>query len=135
MIPHDSHPANIAATTIEISLLTARATTYGLVGKRLLLVYAEASGPAYKPNAKGHDGVPTAAAKDHISTSLISLPRRKLDIVQSTNDGEKMTYRTARQPPTPEVGKREGVVHGRFREDAIRRGHHACARAANRSRC
>jgi hypothetical protein len=27
--------------------------------------------------------------------SLISLPRRKLNIVQSTNDGEKMTYRAA----------------------------------------
>ncbi|HET9247916.1 MAG TPA: hypothetical protein VFO15_19075, partial [Xanthobacteraceae bacterium] len=67
---------------LEISSRRRRQTTYGLVGKRLLLVYAQPSGAAAKrigkersrpiKDDKRHDRVRIVLANDGISTSLTS---------------------------------------------------------------
>jgi hypothetical protein len=66
---------------LEISSRRRRQTTYGLVGKRLLLVYAQPSGAAAKRIGNGRsrsikddkrrDGARILLAEDRISASLI----------------------------------------------------------------
>jgi hypothetical protein len=88
---------------LEISSRRRRQTTYGLVGKRLLLVYAQPSGAAAKrigknrsrpiKDDKRRDRVRIVLANDGISTSLTSGtagcgPPRNLE-----NHGEKTAIR------------------------------------------
>ena len=77
----------------EISSRTGRWTTYGLVGKRLLRVYAQPSGATTKrigkdrsrpiKDDKRRDRMWIVLAKDRISTSLISRHGRMLATAQS----------------------------------------------------
>jgi hypothetical protein len=78
---------------LEISSRRRRQTTYGLVGKRLLLVYAQPSGAATKrigknrsrpiKDDKRRDRVRIVRAKDGISTSLTSRHGRMRATAQS----------------------------------------------------
>src|SRR5262249_19574680 len=78
---------------LEISSRRRRQTTYGLVGKRLLLVYAQLSGAAAKPigkdrsrpikDDKRRDRMRIVRVNDGISTSLTSRHGRMRATVQS----------------------------------------------------
>src|SRR5262245_40609336 len=78
---------------LELSSRRRRQTTYGLVGKRLLLVYAWPAGAAAKrigkdrsrpiKNDKRRDRVRIVRAKDGISTSLTSRHGRMRATAQS----------------------------------------------------
>src|SRR5262245_14880931 len=78
---------------LEISSRRRRQTTYGLVGKRLLLVYAQPSGAATKrigknrsrpvKDDKRRDRVRVVRANDGISTSLICCDGPTLATTQS----------------------------------------------------
>src|SRR5262245_55048544 len=110
VITPKSHPGTLL---LEISSPRRRQTTYGLVGKRLPLVYAQPSGAAAKrigknrsrpiKDDKRRDRVRIVRAKDGISTSLTSRHGRMGATAQSGKPRRK----------NGDPGRRAGVTCAR----------------------